>query len=253
VTLNEPLLQQIVDLATQLDQKLHPPAPPPPPPPTGVTLSHIQLTAPEMLWYEARSASAPKTGPHGTIVCSNLEPSIDNFKPVNLGGSSDNVYLLNRLYPGFNTSQQAIFVKATKFSIGATFSVDKPSNVQQLELDMQFRWGSGVLVNMGFAWQPNGSMYLFDYVGKHWIKQTPMYVMAANEATRFVIEATCDGKNVQFTQLLVNGEGVGLTYSHPVSLSNTNAPYFNVARQYDGKATAPPYTVTLGNLEATFQ
>ena len=224
-----------------------------------VTIPHIQVLPVDKekdgstgLWYAARSAGAPRTGPHGKVTCSMTEPSVDLFQPTNIAPHSDNVYLLARLYPSFTADQKSLLESAASFTIGCSLTVDTPASVQQLELDMQARFSSGAIANFGFAWQPDGDTFLFDYVGKKWVGTAVKIPMPANTPTSILLKATCDGKVVAFTELVAGGVSNPLNFSHPVTMDKPGAPYFNVARQYDGKASAPSYTVAIGNLTATF-
>src|SRR5579859_760360 len=72
-----------------------------------VTIWGIQSVQPETLWYEARSPGAPKTGLHGAVTIKVGEPAVADFHPLNIGGPSDNVYCLRRLYLTLGPDQQA--------------------------------------------------------------------------------------------------------------------------------------------------
>lgn len=223
---------------------------------SSVTLTGIQSAMPETLWYEARSAGAPKTGPHGTIAIVPSSPATADFHPVKLAGNqSDNCYNLSRLYPRLTPPQRAIMETATKFTISCDYMLSPLASVQAAELDYQIRKSDGTVINVGpqlipdgFGWQVRG----FDFVSKKWV---PLGVKASPSTGKTIhleVSATCDGKIVQFTQVAVDGVVTPVTFSHPVTMDKAGAPYINAAYQLDATADAKPYKATVDNLTVRF-
>lgn len=230
-----------------------------------VTITGIQTVLPEKasdgslgLWYEARSAGAPKTGPHGSINVTVGEPAVDDFHPVALAsGSSDNVYLLRRLYPTFSDLQKQILETARFFSIGCKVSLQPLANVQAFELDYQIRKSNGVVIEIGGQLLPDGTLRAFDYVKKVWVALGPKIDLSSMASLDYpveiLIEATCDDKTVTFISVSVNGQKFQVTLSHPVTATTVlNSPYCNAARQYDAKGSAPAYKGVVGEFTISF-
>lgn len=223
---------------------------------SSVTLTGIQSAMPETLWYEARSAGAPKTGPHGTITIIPGSPATADFHPVKLaGGQSDNVYCLSRLYPRLMPMQRAIMETATKFIISCDYMLSPLASVQAAELDYQIRKSNGTVINVGpqlipdgLSWQVRG----FDFVKKSWVPLGVKASPSAGKTTHLEVSATCDGKIVQFTQVVVDGVVTPVTFSHPVTMDKTGAPYINAAYQLDATSDAKPYKATVDNLTVVF-
>lgn len=234
---------QVKDLTTKLTQTKR-----------LVKLQNIQAIQPtDVLWYEARSANAPKTGPHGTILISVGEPTTADFHPIVLDGkNSDNVYCLRRVYNYLTHDQQAILETAKQFSIGCTVSLNPLSNVQAFEWDYQIRKSSGVVINVGLQLLPDGTLRGFDYVKKDWEQLGPKINLVTATPITIEIDATTDDSIVQFNQVVTNGVATNVTFSHPVSNSIPNSPYINCAYQLDGRADAKPYKATIGFMTATF-
>jgi hypothetical protein len=240
-------------LIIQLKQKI---ADLTPPTPKIVTLSSIQAVKPDnQYWYQARSQNDPHTGPHGTATITPGEPTAVDFHPVNLGGPSDNVYLPREMYSTLTPAERLIMETASKFSIGCTWLVDNWASPQALELDYQIRKSSGVLINIGLQFIPQGSSWFlrgFDFVGKKWVQMTGGISPKSGTAIAVGIEATCDDKTVQFTRVLIDGNPTPVTLSHPVSTDQKGSPYCRAAYQLDGKANALAYKATIGNLTVAF-
>jgi hypothetical protein len=224
--------------------------------PKIVTLSNIQSVAPETLWYEARDASAPKTGPHGTVNVVPGNPATANFHPIVLSsGHSDNCYNLRRLYPTLNADQKAILETATKFSISCDYSMDPLASVQAVELDYQIRKSSGVVINVGPQLLPSAGSWIirgFDFVNKHWVPLGAKAVVTPGKPIHLEIQATCDDKVVQFMQVIVDGVATPVTFSHPVSQDTKGQPYCNAAYQLDARGDAKPYKATINNFQVSF-
>lgn len=223
--------------------------------PKVVTISEIQAVMPEVLWYEARSPGSPKTGPHGTVTIVPGSPAIADFHPVNLGGPSDNVYCLRRLYNTLTPAQHTLMETATKFSISCDYMFDPLASVQAGELDYQIRKSSGVVINVGPQLLPISGGWIirgFDYIKKVWVPLGAKAILVAGKPTHLEIDATCDDKIVQFTQVTVDGAVTPVTFSHPVSMSTTGQPYCNAAYQLDATGDAKPYKATISNFQVTF-
>jgi len=224
--------------------------------PKSVTLSSIQSVAPETLWYEARSPGAPKTGPHGTVAIVPGSPATADFKPAKLaGGESDNCYNLRRLYPTLTADQKSIMETASKFSISCDYAMDPLTSVQAVELDYQIRKSSGVVINVGPQLLPVAGGWIirgFDYVKKVWVPLGVTAKVTAGKSIHLEVDATCDDKTVRFTEVIVDGVATPVTFSHPVSQSQTNSPYCNAAYQLDATPDAKPYKATIDNLTVTF-
>ena len=223
--------------------------------PKVVTISNIQAVAPETLWYEARSPNSPKTGPHGTVTIVPGSPATADFHPVNLGGPSDNVYCLRRLYSTLNPAQQALMETASKFSISCDYILDPLANVQAAELDYQIRKSNGVVINVGPQLLPISGGWIirgFDYINKKWVPLGAKAVVTPGRPIHLEIQATCDDKVVQFTKAIVDGVETPVTFSHPVSKSTTGQPYVNAAYQLDATGDAKPYKATIDNMTVTF-
>jgi len=224
--------------------------------PKVVTISNIQSVMPETLWYEARSPGSPKTGPHGTVAIVPGSPATADFKPTKLvGGESDNVYCLRRLYSTLTSDQKSLMETAKNFSISCDYIFDPLANVQAGELDYQIRKSNGVVINIGPQLLPiTGGWVIrgFDYVKKVWIPLGVKATVTAGKPTHLQLDATCDDKTVQFTQVIVDGVATPVTFSHPVSQSTTNQPYCNAAYQLDATGDAKPYKAMINNLTVTF-
>jgi hypothetical protein len=219
-----------------------------------VVISNIQAGKPETLWYEARSASAPKTGPHGTV---NITPGnicTADFHPISLpNNQSDNCYNLYRLYPTLTPIQKAILEAATKLSVGYVIDSIYPSvsSMQAVELDYQIRKSSGVVINIGLQLLPDGTLRVFDFVNKAWEAVGPKVTFGTSRIS-LRLNATCDNQNVKFTSVTVNDVDQPISLSHPTSKDTTLNPYFNTAFQLDGRADAKPYVLTFEKLTSTF-
>lgn len=223
--------------------------------PKVVTLSNIQSVMPETLWYEARSPGSPKTGPHGTVTIVPGSPATADFHPVNLGGPSDNVYCLFRLYPTLTPAQRQVMETATKFSISCDYAMDPLTSVQAVELDYQIRKSNGVVINVGPQLLPISGGWIirgFDYVKKDWEPLGVKAVVTPGRPIHLELQATCDDKVVQFTKVIVDGVETPVTFSHPVSMSLTGQPYCNAAAQLDATRDAKPYKATINKLQVTF-
>jgi hypothetical protein len=221
-----------------------------------VTISEIQAVMPEQLWYEARSASSPKTGPHGTVTVTPGAPATADFHPVVLADkSSDNVYLLRRLYSTLTAAQKLIMETATKFSISCDYMFDPLASVQAGELDYQIRKSDGTVINVGPQLFPSaGSWQLrgFDFVKKSWVALGVTAKPTPGKMIHIEIQATCDGKTVQFVQVIVDGTATPVAFSHPVTMDVKGQPYCNAAWQLDATGDAKPYKATINNLQVTF-
>jgi hypothetical protein len=218
-----------------------------------VTLRNIQSVQPETLWYEARSANAPKTGPHGTVAIRLGEPAIADFRPVVLDGkNSDNIYCLNRRYNYLTPAEKLIMEQASKFSVGCTVSLDPLANVQAFEWDYQIRKSSGVVINVGLQLLPDGTLRGFHFVKKDWEQLGPKVNLITAKPITIEVDATSDDLNVQFTQVVTDGVVTALTFNHPVSKDIVNSPYFNCAYQLDGRPDGTAYKATIGFMTATF-
>jgi len=232
--------------------------------PKVVKILNIQSVAPETLWYEARSPGSPKTGPHGTITIVPGSPATADFHPMKLAGSeSDNCYNLRRMYGDRTDEEKLILETATKFSMACDWMLDPLSNVQAAELDFQTRKKTGVVINIGPQLLPDGkggwSMRGFDFINKGWV---PLGVKANPKPgipIRIQVDATCDDKTVQFTQILLDGVAFPVNFSHPTGISKdqkgnviTGAPYINAAYQLDATGDAKPYRATVNNFEVTY-
>ena len=224
--------------------------------PKVVTLSNIQAVAPETLWYEARDASAPKTGPHGTVTIIPGSPATADFHPIVLAsGHSDNCYNLRRLYPTLTPSQRAIMETATHFTISCDYLLDPLANVQAAELDYQIRKSSGVVINIGPQLLPVTGGWIirgFDFVKKVWVPLGAKATVTPGKPIHLEIQATCDDKTVQFTEVIVDGVATPTTFSHPVSQSTTGQPYCNAAYQLDATGDAKPYKASINNFQVSF-
>jgi hypothetical protein len=224
--------------------------------PKVVTLSNIQAVAPETLWYEARDASAPKTGPHGMVTIVPGSPATADFHPIVLAsGHSDNCYNLRRLYPTLTPAQRAIMETATHFTISCDYLLDPLASVQAAELDYQIRKSTGVVINVGPQLLPITGGWIirgFDYVKKDWVPLGVKAMVTPGKPIYLEIDATCDDKTVQFTQVIVDGVATPVTFSHPVSQSTTNQPYCNAAYQLDATKDAKPYKASINNFQVTF-
>jgi len=238
--------QKIADLQAQLAAALGP---------KPVVISNIQAGMPETLWYEARDASAPKTGPHGTVNIVPGSPAVADFRPMNLGGQSDNVYCLRRLYPTMSADERAIMETAKSFSISCDYLFDPLSSVQAGELDYQIRKSNGVVINVGpqllpsaGGWQIRG----FDFMNKDWVPLGVKAMVTPGKPTHLEVYATCDDKVVRFTKVIADGVTTPVTFSHPVSQSTTGQPYCNAAYQLDATGDAKPYKAQINNLTITF-
>lgn len=225
-------------------------------PAKSVTLSDIQAVAPETLWFQARSAGAPKTGPHGTITIAPGSPATADFHPVKLaGGHSDNVYCLRRLYPTLTPDQKAALEAATKFNVGCDVALDPLASAQAFELDYQIRKSDGVVINVGLQLVPAGTGWQlrgFDFVKKDWEPIGAKVTPKAGTLVHIEVSATCDGKTVQFVQVIADGATTPVTFNHPVSQSTKGAPYLNCAYQLDATGDAKTYKATVDNLSVTF-
>src|SRR5580765_1102721 len=226
--------------------------------PKVVTISNIQSVMPETLWYEARDASAPKTGPHGTVTIVPRSPATADFHPIVLAsGHSDNCYNLRRLYPTLTAAEKAIMETATKFSISCDYIFDPLSSVQAGELDNQYRKSNGVVINIGPQLLPVAGGWLvrgFDFVNKNWVPLGVKASVTPGKPTHLEVYATCDDKVVQFTRVVVDGVSTPVTFSHPTGISRdkngvviTGQPYANAAYQLDATGDAKPYKATVDN------
>lgn len=219
-----------------------------------VTLQNIQTVMPEQLWYEARDASAPKTGPHGTVNISVGEPATFDFHPIVLpSGHSDNVYCLWRRYPYLTRSQKTSLETATNFSMSDIISLDPLANVQAAEWDYQIRKSNGIVINVGMQLLPDGTLRAFNFVTKDWEQLGHKINLVNASPNAFRVDATSDDKIVQFTKVIVNDIETAVTYSHPTTSTNVlNNPYFNCAKQWDGRADGKAYKAKVGFLTASF-
>lgn len=223
--------------------------------PKPVAIAQIQAVMPETLWYEARSPGAPKTGPHGTITIAPGSPATADFHPVNIGGQSDNVYCLRRLYSTLTAAQRSIMETAKSFSISCDYLFDPLASVQAGELDYQIRKSSGVVINIGPQLLPQSGGWIvrgFDYINKDWI---PLGVKAMPQPGKMIhleLDATCDDKIVQFTSVAVDGVITPVTFNHPVSMSTAGQPYINAAYQLDATGDGKPYKAKIDNFQVTF-
>lgn len=227
--------------------------------PKSVTLSNIQKIMPESqpsdnalgLWYVARSQGAPKTGPHGTVSVTTGGITVVDFKPVNLGGQSDNVYCLVRKYPGLSDAEKAMMETAGKFSIGCPVILDPLTSVQAFEWDYQIRKSNGVRLNVGLQMLPDGTLRAYT-PGANWTALGPKAKILSGVPVTIRVNATCDDKLVRFTEVMINDVATPVNFSHPVTPDKPGAPYLNVAYQLDGRPDAKPYKAWVGNLEATY-
>jgi len=236
--------KQVKDLTNQLAQAKR-----------LVKLSNIQAIQPtDVLWYEARSASAPKTGPHGTVTISIGEPAVVDFHPIVIDGkNSDNVYCLRRVYSYLTHDQQAILETAKQFSIGCIVALNPLANVQAFEWDYQVRKSSGVVINVGLQLLPDGTLRGFDYVKKDWVQLGPKVNLVTATPITIEVDATTDDSVVQFNQVVTNGVATPVTFSHPTTPTSVlNNPYFNCAYQLDGRPDGKAYKATIGFMTATF-
>lgn len=221
-----------------------------------VTIVGIQAMVPETLWYEARSAGAPKTGPHGTVLIKPGSPATADFHPVVLpGNQSDNCYNLQRLYSKLTGEQKTALEQATEFTISCDVALDPLVNVQAFELDYQPRKSSGVVINVGLQILGSASSWqvrLFDYVNKDWVPVGAKVTPKAGILTHVEVSAVCDDKVVQFISVGVDKITTPVTFSHPVSMSILNSPYLNAAYQLDATGNALPYKATVDNLTVIY-
>src|SRR6478609_7362502 len=218
--------KQIADLQAQVAELSKP---------KSVTISNIQAAMPETLWYEARDASAPKTGPHGNVTIVPGNPATADFRPIVLAsGHSDNCYNLFRLYSQLTPDQKALLEIAKNFSISFDYMFDPLGNVQAGEGDYQIRKSSGVVINVGPQLLPTAGGWIirgFDYVRKTWVPLGAKANVTTGKPIHLEIQATCDDKVVQFTQVIVDGVASPVTFSHPTSMSTLGQPYINAAFQ----------------------
>jgi hypothetical protein len=225
-----------------------------------VTISGIQAVQPEILYYEARSANAPRTGPHGIVTLALGEPTVADFRPVVVQTPdgvrhSDNAYLLSRKYPTLTQAQKDIMELATQFSVGCDVGLNPLSSVQDFEWDYQIRKSNGVLINVGLQLHPEGSGWQlrgFDYVSKKWVPLGAYATPVAGKSNTISVSATCDGLLVKFTAVKIDGKDVPVSFSHPITMDKLNAPYCNCAYQLDATADAKPYKATVGNFQISF-
>lgn len=239
--------QKIADLQAQLAAALGP---------KPVVISNIQAGMPETLWYEARDASAPKTGPHGTVSIVPGSPATADFHPIVLAsGHSDNCYNLRRLYPTLTADQKATLETAKSFSISCDYLFDPMASVQAGELDYQIRKSNGVVINVGPQLLPSGGGWQvrgFDFINKGWVPLGAKAPVIPGKPTHLELYATCDDKVVQFTKVVVDGVTTPVTFSHPTSMSTLGQPYCNAAYQLDATGDAKPYKAQINNLTVTF-
>lgn len=224
--------------------------------PQPVVISNIQAVMPETLWYEARDASAPKTGPHGTISIVPSNPATVDFRPIRIDGiHTDNCYCLRRLYSTLTSAQKATLETAKEFSLSCDYLFNPLANVQAGELDYQIRKSSGVVINIGPQLLPTSRGWMirgFDFVNKDWVPLGVKASVIPTKPTHLELYATCDDKVVQFTRVVVDGISSPVTFSHPTSMSAPGQPYINAAFQLDATADGKAYTAQISNFQVTF-